>query len=37
MLAVMHRLEVIAGWPLDQWPDWITGGGEATTAAAALN
>ena len=34
MLAVMHRLEAIAGWPLDQWPEWITGGGDAAPAAA---
>lgn len=22
-LAVMHRLHVEAGWPLDIWPAWI--------------
>lgn len=22
-LAEMHRLQVIAGWPRDFWPDWI--------------
>ena len=22
-LAVMHRLHVEAGWPLEVWPDWI--------------
>ena len=38
MLAVMHRLEAIAGWPLDQWPEWIAGGGGGeATSAAALN
>ena len=34
MLAVMHRLQAVAGWPLDQWPDWIAGGGDAAPAAA---
>ena len=34
MLSVMHRLQVIASWPLDLWPEWITGSGEAATAAA---
>jgi len=37
MLAVMHRLAVAAGWPLDQWPEWIAGGGESAPAAAGLN
>jgi hypothetical protein len=23
-LAVMHRLHVAAGWPLDIWPAWIS-------------
>lgn len=22
-LAVMHRLQAEAGWPLDHWPEWI--------------
>ena len=34
MLAVMHRLQSVAGWPLDQWPAWITGGGDGAPAAA---
>ena len=38
MLAVMHRLQAVAGWPLDLWPDWITGaGGGEPAAATALN
>jgi hypothetical protein len=38
MLAVMHRLQAMATWPLDLWPDWIAGGGEgAAGTAAALN
>ena len=24
-LSVLYRLQAAAGWPLDLWPDWITG------------
>ncbi len=34
MLVVMHRLQALAGWPLDQWPDWIAGAGDGAPTAA---
>ena len=33
-LAVMHRLHVQAGWPLEVWPDWIA---DPAVAAGAVN
>lgn len=35
-LAVMHRLHVEAGWPLDLWPDWIADPA-ARAAGGAVN
>ena len=34
MLAVLHRLYVSAGWPVDIWPQWIAEPETATAGAA---
>lgn len=37
MLGALHRVHVIAGWPLDFWPAWVTDPAAAAAPTQTVN